>query len=276
MQTAITNIIQVDNLKDGKGLVSVARVNRDTGELYVNRGMFNKLPVAYRKFILFHEAGHATLQTSDESLADEFALKAMLAQGESLTAILKSLTYVLDYKKPSHYARTLNVFEKLRNYDLTVNNNNNVLKPLKNNIMQTPQYMGISDTLQEGLMGPNYSDFLGLGKKAKERRAARQEAKLDKKDAKNQLRLSRAEVQLAKADSMRDGTYKSGASEIFGKVADTVGGFFGARKDTAAAGTDADYSAAGDDKQSKMVIIIVVVAVVVVVLGFVIWKSKKK
>ena len=271
MQTAITNIIEVENLRDDKGNSSVARVNRDTGELYINKKMFAKIPPIRRKFILFHEAGHATLNTSDEKAADDFALKAMLDQGESLTEILKSLTCVLAYNKPSHYDRTGVMFNKLRDYDYNNNNNLKVLNPLKQETMNTPGYDNLSEIYEQGLMGPAYDDFLGFGKGAKERRQARKEKKAAKTD-----------ILKAKADSIRKGTFQSTGSKILGTVGDIAGKFLGKKADTPEAGTgsaaasSATPDASPSDSGNKTMIIVAVVVVVIIIIGFVIFRAKKK
>ena len=270
MKTAITNIIEIDNLKDDKGFPSIARVNRDTGELYVNKQMFAKIPPIRRKFILFHEAGHATLNTKDEKKADDFALRAMLAQGESLTEILKSLTCVLDYNKPSHYDRTAHIFEELRNYDLTENNNQKVKQPLKSKNMFTPDISNLQNDYDQALMGPAYSDFLGMGKKA----AANREARSKRKD----------EIAEAKAEAIKNGTFESTGSKIIGTLGKVAGKFLGgggsdddspSAKGAGAGAGAKDVKPPDDGSKNKTIIIIVVVMVVIIIVGFIAFRAKK-
>jgi hypothetical protein len=271
MQTKITKIIECKHLVDDKGRVSVARVNRDTGELYVNTTMFAKIPPIRRKFILYHEAGHATLNTSDEKLADEFALNLMIKEGCSLTEILKSLTDVLSYNKPSHYDRTSEVFNKLREYDLNNNKNLKVLEPLKTEIMTTPQTNTLADIYNEGLMGPAFDDFLGLGKKSQQRREEKTQAKI----------ANKTKLADAKAEAIKAGTFKSAGASIAESASGLVGNFFGVGKKTtdtespSGSGKEKDADPPDDKKKDNTTIIIVVVVVVIIIVAIFMFRKKK-
>ncbi len=129
MKTNITAVYFVDWLED-----CPARVNRVTGEMFLNRQLWPTFSPAHRKFILFHEAGHATKQTKSEIEADKFALACMIEHGESLTESLKALTRILDESRPGHRIRMKALFETIRNYDYYFNENekvSNYMKPKK-------------------------------------------------------------------------------------------------------------------------------------------------
>ncbi|MDX9932934.1 MAG: hypothetical protein RB294_10155 [Bacteroidales bacterium] len=74
-------------------------------------------------------------------------------------------------------------------------------------------------------------DFLGFGKKAKERREERQESRAEKKAAKT-------DIKKAKAEAIRGGTFQSGASQVLGSVVDGAKTFLGINTKEAAAPAD--------------------------------------
>ena len=272
MQTSITKIIQVDDLRDERGNVSIARVNRDTGEMYINRKEFAKIPPLRRKFVLYHEAGHATLNTPSEIEADNFAVEQMLSEGDSLKEILKAQTEVLPDNKKSHYERTQNLFNKLREYDLNVNGNKKVLKSLNKIGMITPQESPLNSIYDRGLMGDQYSDIFGLGKKSQARKDERLKEREQRKDT----------IAAAKADAIRGGTFTSAGSKIADtantlvKTAGAVLGAKTAQPENFAASAINTPDVDAEKKKKTMIIIIVVVVIVAVVAGIMIFSKKKK
>jgi hypothetical protein len=56
----------------------LARVNKDTGEVQLNKNIFDSLPAGFKNFVLLHEQGHYVLQTSDEFEANRYAISHFL------------------------------------------------------------------------------------------------------------------------------------------------------------------------------------------------------
>lgn len=268
----ISGIIEVDYLEG-----TPARVDHKSGVVFISKKHFDKMDPVYRNFVLAHEEGHLVLNTKDEQMADEYAMKKMLKKNVPLTKILKSLTRVLQYDKDNHYGRTINIFEKLALYDLFVNNNKKLFNLLKNNNdMVTP----VEDIYAMSFEG-DFSDFLGLGKRAKERRDAKHEAKMAKKEARTAIKLARAEKEKAKADAIREGKYQpgTGLKNILSGAAEVAGAVLGTKKGEATETGDANETTTGDDKKKNYVtwiIIAVVVIILFVAAYFIFFKKKKK
>lgn len=75
---------------------SPASINRATGQLFINKNVFSKLPPQIQDFILLHEEGHYNLQTKDELLADHYASNRFLgSQKLSLKSSIKALENIL-------------------------------------------------------------------------------------------------------------------------------------------------------------------------------------
>lgn len=72
-----------------------AEVDMDTGDIYINRDVWDRYTDAERKFIIQHELGHYRLQTDSETDADLYALNANFGKvyrslKSSFTAMEKS------------------------------------------------------------------------------------------------------------------------------------------------------------------------------------------
>jgi len=67
----MVHIKYVDEFPDGS--LTPARVSRPFKTIFINKKVFNDLPVAWQKFILLHEFGHIANDSSDEISADKFA-----------------------------------------------------------------------------------------------------------------------------------------------------------------------------------------------------------
>lgn len=258
-----------------------ARVNHKTGHIIVSKAHFDKMDPVYKDFVLAHEEGHYVLQTLNEELADEYAARKLLEQGKPLSKILQSLTRVLNYDKDNHYGRTKALFDKLLWYDYQINGNKEVINHLNELSMETPDvYTDIYAASFEG----DYSDFLGLGKKAAERRQARHEAKMEKKHAKNLIREAKAEEKKAKADAIREGKYQPesfGAS--FGKalggvanVASSILGGKGSGTEEAIVEKSTDQKDEPKKDTTKWIFIGLGVLVLIILAYFFFFKKGKK
>lgn len=63
------------------GQTEIAKVNTKTGSLSLSTDIWNRLPQAEKDYVLFHEAGHLVLQTTDEYAANKYAVGQFLKAG---------------------------------------------------------------------------------------------------------------------------------------------------------------------------------------------------
>lgn len=244
---------------------------KNGGTIFINSPIFNKLPAAQRFFVLLHECGHAHLQTKDEREADRWAFEQYVAAGYPLSESIFALTKILNHGRADHLERIQLQFNRAVNYDIYENRNQKLKNIMDTNIQGSDANMA--------WVGHCYSEFLGLGKKAKERREAKQEAKIAKKEAKTAIKNARAEAITAKADAIREGTYQSGFAKIGGSIVDGAKQLLGIqRKEELTSEIENDQAKeAAAPKNKTLMIVLIVLAVIVV--GFLIWKfviKKKK
>jgi hypothetical protein len=119
----ITKIIYVEDLKRN----TPASVDRNTGVLYINLKIWNKIKVwEHRFFILLHEYAHVALNTSDELAVDEYAFKLYAQRGLSLTKSVTALADLLNANNKDHCWRTYKQLERAKEFDYKHNGNKNV------------------------------------------------------------------------------------------------------------------------------------------------------
>lgn len=118
-------IVELPSIASG----TPARVNRNTGTIYLNKSVFDKFPELYKKFVIYHEECHYIFQTKDEEMCDEFAMYKLLTQGYKPKEIVEALLDTLS-NNSAHYARKINLVNNMRIYDYLANNNNKTLTPL--------------------------------------------------------------------------------------------------------------------------------------------------
>lgn len=274
MITAITKISFVENLGD-----TPAKVNRITGEMILSKNHWRKLTPEQRLFVMLHEAGHATLKTRNEMEADNFAFQAYAELGKPLTKAFESLTKVLSYDKPGHIVRTSSLFNEIRNYDFFVNGNSKVYNNFNSNVDMThPEYAEYMDIYSSN--DPYIDSFLGLGKKARERREERKDKRQARKDLKVQ---SKANIRNAKAQGISTGTYKSafsqGIGSYLGNLSNKAGNIL-ENKLGGLGGGDVDPNTGfpnevTPEKSNKGLIITAVVIIIIVIAGVVFFKTRK-
>jgi hypothetical protein len=63
------------------GQPEIAKVNRKTGVLYLNRRIWEGLPSDQKEFVLHHENGHLQLRTNDEFKANAYAVSKFSPAG---------------------------------------------------------------------------------------------------------------------------------------------------------------------------------------------------
>lgn len=95
-----------------------AIVRRDTGEIFLNRQIWFTLPLAYRRFILMHEAGHYLRQSTNELVADHFAFNQIAGTfPESLKNTVRTLYGVLPFNTETQRLRLENMYRLALTYD---------------------------------------------------------------------------------------------------------------------------------------------------------------
>ncbi len=119
----ITKVFKGDFRKQTQ---SAAFCNRNTGELFINTPIFETFNQYQQKYILFHEAGHILLQTEDEEAADAYASKIYLEKGYPISDSVKALSKALKFNKKQDFDRLDNQFKRAAEFDLKVNNNENI------------------------------------------------------------------------------------------------------------------------------------------------------
>lgn len=116
---------------------SPARINRKTGEIFINCRIWDKIPKQERKVILLHEKGHYELNTSNEFQADNFAFDHYAGTEKySLKSLVNTLSHNLDIEnRQEHQKRFEAMAKKVLMFDYKNNQNINALKLL--NKMET-------------------------------------------------------------------------------------------------------------------------------------------
>lgn len=97
-----------------------ARVNRLTGEIFLNMDVWDKYPKAYQDFILAHEEGHYLGQETNELFADHYALMKIAGTfRNSLKSAVNTITDILPGTSAVQKIRTLNIYRLALLYDLS-------------------------------------------------------------------------------------------------------------------------------------------------------------
>lgn len=184
-----------------------------------------------------HEQGHYALQTTSELLADKYAFDMYKGPGDGVTFgdMMNSLKQILPFSKQEDFERVAAQQRRIDNY---LNKHNN---------MSTSSYAGgylDEQTYSNGFLG------IAIGKKARERKQEKHEAKIAKKDSKTQLRLAKAQAKVTKADAKLAAT--QGTTQVVTDNTDT-----------------------GEKKAfpTKAIIISVVVVIVLAVVSFILLKK---
>lgn len=260
--------------------------SRKKNAIYLNSHQFDKFNQAEQDFIISHEIGHS--QTDNEIEADYLALRRFIEElGYTPKQAVQSLNNTLSFERSGHNARFNAIVMNAACYDYFINKNKKSLKILD---MYTPGTLNEADLdylrnqlSPMGVTDDDLHSFLGFGKKAQERREARQERKDLKAEARAEKIKSKAAINQAKAAGIKDGTFQGGAANIFNKVADTASSILGnksAQKSSPEmsaaeiAAIEAEIEAEQKQKKQTLIVVGVVVVIIIVVVG-VIWFNKK-
>ncbi len=90
-----------------------AAVNVNTGVLYINEDLFQKLGENSRRFVIMHELGHLNAEQKGEKAADEWAFEHLLGLGESSIAMLKAFYEAIPFTDYEQRDRAENLLRKV-------------------------------------------------------------------------------------------------------------------------------------------------------------------
>ncbi|MEZ5047481.1 MAG: hypothetical protein R2831_10870 [Chitinophagaceae bacterium] len=262
--------ISVTHVPHLNGSRTPARCNRRTGQIWINDEVMRGIPHAHRYFILLHELGHITLNTSNELEADRFAFKHFIESGYPLTESVKALSRVLTGSNDEHVDRVATQIERAKYIDSfnpkTNNMTNQGLVQFDGDVRAWYDY--------DQYDGEVYTDSLfGLGKKAQARKKARQ-------DAKNYARMKKADARFARADAKNikaqakqtlaeQGIVDSGLGQAVGGLVNAVGSGQGSEQERLPAPPT-------PPKKSKTLLIVLGAVALVGIGVFIYFKTKKK
>jgi hypothetical protein len=104
-------------LNDNGSLSSTpARTFRPGGEIEVSQEQFNKMTVYMRMMILLHEYFHIRANTTNEEIADKYAMQTFAAMGYPKTEALYSFIKVFKPQSEKHERALLERTDKLNNF----------------------------------------------------------------------------------------------------------------------------------------------------------------
>lgn len=172
-----------------------ATVNKRTGQLFISLRHWRKMTPQQRFFMLLHEAGHVTLQTSNEFEADRWAFEQYTSRGHSLKESVYALSKILSGRSPEHYHRVKAQLERALLHD-QLNNPSNMETPMIH--APNAQTSGALWAKYEGQA--NEYEFGKGRERRQDRREQRQENKQERKMAKQERKTIRAE---GRADKKR-------------------------------------------------------------------------
>lgn len=185
--------ISITHVPHLAGSKTPARCNRRTGQIWINDSVWPGIDPAHRVFILLHEYGHIMLNSSDELEVDAFASDLYVKMGYSLTESVKALSRVLTGANPQHIDRVESQLNRVKAIDILHNSKQ------KRDMVHLTEPTGMVTNFN----GPAWyetneftEDLFGLGKKAQERKKARQEAK-------NYAKMKRADATVLRAESKK-------------------------------------------------------------------------
>lgn len=162
-----------------------AKCRRNTGEVFINARVWDKLHPDHRYFILCHEAGHIMLNTENEVEADAYAFKEYAKSGRSLTNSVKALSRVLTFNNPEHHLRLSEQLGRALKFDFEVNGNENA----NPEFMQTTSYT--PEEFESAFLG-KLARGLFTTKEGRANRQQKREDRSEKRDAKTELIYSKA------------------------------------------------------------------------------------
>jgi hypothetical protein len=145
-----------------------ASANRATGEIFLNINRWHKIKPSHKVFIILHEMAHIVLNTSNEYAVDQWAQEQYIAMGYPLTESVKALTQVL----PGRSAEQIKRAELQMQRATQINNKNMQL------VSNNEPFFEMFNTKQD--------EFLGMGKKGKEKRGTNRDLRVEKKRARNE------------------------------------------------------------------------------------------
>lgn len=234
-------------------VVSPACYSPSRRTIFINPTTFDPMSKRAQDFVLCHEAGHALEES--EYLADWEGFRRYMKLGYTPKDAVEAMNESLSMTTPQQQNRLIHMIFNAACYDSVVNNNRKILRQ----IMRNPNFEQFTEedvrlltnrmnSLGENTNEDEVADFLGMSDEKKAAKAAKkaarqakkdqkaankqakQQAKIDRQNARNQVILSRAAKNNAKAEGIANGTYQGAGSvvkDVFSTVGDTVKGIFG-------------------------------------------------
>lgn len=162
----------------------LAGINRDENILYIGT-TFLKMPIGVQKFILLHELGHKYYDSSNEFLADQFALQNYLgSEHKSLKTAFDAISLVPN--TPTNLKRKEVAFNQIFKTDCHLFNNSKACNMLYN---YTDNFLGLCP-----LKEPERSECQQeKAQKRDDRRNVRQDKRDDRRNARQDKRDARVE-----------------------------------------------------------------------------------
>lgn len=103
---------------DGMMSDTPAAIDRETGTLFINRRLYEKLTKFQRKFVILHERGHYELNTDIEEEADAFAFDHLVGtEYRSMKQMIETLETILDPNRIGHQARIEALYRRALAWD---------------------------------------------------------------------------------------------------------------------------------------------------------------
>lgn len=260
-----------------------ARCNRRTGDIWINQEHTKGMKPEHLFFILLHELAHIKLNSSDELEVDKWASEQYVKCGYALTSSVQSLSSILTGDSEEHVERVKAQLDRAVTIENQFNKPKNQIQIMNFDSDLEHENLGFDEVLKpqnhyDNIDFNNFfenedtSNLFGLGKNAKAKRAAR----IDKKKAKNEVRRSKAYVNISKGDSIKELAkqgiaFESGGSKALSTVGNVVGNIFGKKEAPAVEETITAPPPPPEPKSNKKTMIIVGIVVGVLALGSVLY-----
>jgi hypothetical protein len=191
-----------------------AKCNHRTGVIYVNTNTFYKYPKPHQDFILLHELGHLKHKTHSEFTADQYAYYAFKKLGYTDQQALQAIKDTLPNPNPEQSQRIQAIFNKTLKPKFT---------PMRTENIFDITYPSPSNTQAQC---PECDSFLGMGKKAQERKRLRNDSKNKAREIAAEAKLELAKKGIDPDKGKRDNIMKM-IGGIGGTLTSVVGGLTG-------------------------------------------------
>lgn len=148
---------------DGEMRDTPAAVDRETGVMYINPRLYNRLTPFEQKFVRLHEEGHYKLNTSDEIAADGYAFDRLAGtEFRSLKQCVQCLNTILDDTKAGHRVRKEALYERAIDWDRKHGTTPTLDKATKNDVRMQYANANLVETFGTMFIASNNSTASNL------------------------------------------------------------------------------------------------------------------